>query len=1485
MNKIVKKFKFIVRNIDRIIRQQYYLSYCKTLLDKNCNTHPPSSFQERYYYLENIGKKDSSNTVKLLLSYSGEANVDLIKQAIKIIVENNEILRTTFIESNGILTQVIHDHFEPAVITHDLTSTVSLIDYDQYVNKIASKTFELDKLPLFEIHILKLDAYKIEILTNFHHLIWDGWSQYLFYRELSTIYNTLSELKEFDYKPRPQYKLYASIEDRYCKANLEQAVVFYKKYLKNHEVVNLNLQADNTSDTTESDVILIPIKSEIIDRAKSTCTKINCTLNEFLLSAFFITLYYFCKQENISVMIPRFNRFHPTFQKMYGPMLNALPILTRIEPDLKVTEFVSIISRTIKQLFAYDDTPIDKIISEIKKDPEYTGKTFDFQFLFNYISPEWANHVQLTGLNLHKERLIIPELNHLMTMYISGDSNNGDMGITFAYQKAKLTRNVAELLLNSYLQIVENISANYSSQIKTIKLTSDISDNTKLSLSLPITRTPFSPIVNKAISSIIENKDRNFLIQGEHIYTYQALLNSIIQICELISHHIHKPNQVIIIAGKRDLYFYAAMLATMAHNQTIFLLDENKNISEIEILIKQLAPNLIISNDSLHYVLFKEKFCKIIDVRDLPEQSNHDHSFLINKTSEIQPNDTAYIVSTSGSTGTPKLIKGSQEGLAHFINWQHRRFKITNSDCCAQITGVGFDVVYREILTPIISGSTLSLPSGNLWTNHIDFANWFKKDKVTFIHVVPSVLDVIIKSFNTCNQVILPDLKYLFTAGEPLSDHLITAWKHATYSNVIFVNLYGPSETTLAKSYYIAPSIINKGIQPIGSPIDQTQIYISRHDLSPCIPFEHGQIIIRTPYRSQGYHGHEKSHFIINPFTNIQDDLLYQTGDYGHIDTDGLIHIHGRADDQIKVNGVKFHLSAVEYQLIQIPYISDCVVIQKEFQPGEKILTAYISTTHNDSKLSKRNIISRLSERIPDYMIPTKFYYIDSIPKTHSGKKDRQRLLNGLLESREITDDIVIPTSETEKIVCNIWTRITGNKSISVLDTQKQAGIDSLTSVKCLFEINKTFNTNITPIEFMRNDTIRKISALIDSNEADSQSYSIDKLKIKDLKKYLKNINKPNVPVGDSNINILLTGVTGFLGSYIFKELVESYPEKRLFLLIRSTSNSTSTERVRSICKDMQIDYQIHQDRIKVIDADLSKPQLGLNDNQYDILAKSIDTIIHCGALVNFASPITDLKAANIDGTYEIIKLSMHDHLKPISYISTAGIIPSTDTISRTTITESISIDFGDEVEIYGGYAQTKWVAEYAMHEAKNNGVPVKIYRVGRISGDSTTGMWPQTDFIYSFIRTVDELRMAPDINVKIDLLPVDITARMIATIHEDSWDDNYCFHLVNPNKLSMSELAEILSKQHDRVSISSYQSWRNTVFAHIKEGKDIPLSPFIHLLPMNIDDLPRLKYERHIDVKYTRNRLQSYRLDFPIIDKQTITRYLGKNLGGSFPF
>jgi amino acid adenylation domain-containing protein len=347
----------------------------------------------------------------------------------------------------------------------------------------------------------------------------------------------------------------------------------------------------------------------------------------------------------------------------------------------------------------------------------------------------------------------------------------------------------------------------------------------------------------------------------------------------------------------------------------------------------------------------------------------------------------AYVFATSGSTGTPKVILSRHRGLSHFTRWQRDTFAIGPGDRIGQIANWTFEVVIREVFTPLISGATVCLPDTRSVEAHRIFP-FAREHGITILHVVPTLVRRWLRDPSA--DLSLPTLRTTFFAGEPLHADVAHAWRRKTAAAATVINLYGPTETTLAKCHYPVPDGAPPGLLPVGTPLPGCDVAImTPGSWQPCPDGEIGEIVIRTPYRSAGYLGvNQTDTFPVNPFTDNPADRVYRTGDLGRIDGQGQLWVQGRIDDQVKVRGVRLTLGAIEDVIQSMRGVSQAKVIDSHAPDGNIVLTAFVVSDgpHGpDGPTIRRTVAAHL----PSAAVPTAIHTVDQIPLLPGGKTDR----------------------------------------------------------------------------------------------------------------------------------------------------------------------------------------------------------------------------------------------------------------------------------------------------------------------------------------------------------------------------------------------------------------------------------------------------------------------------------------------------------------
>ena len=463
---------------------------------------------------------------------------------------------------------------------------------------------------------------------------------------------------------------------------------------------------------------------------------------------------------------------------------------------------------------------------------------------------------------------------------------------------------------------------------------------------------------------------------------------------------------------------------------------------------------------------------------------------------EYSPEDKIYVYFTSGTTGTPKAILGKNGSLLHFLNWEIKTFGIDERFRFSQFTNPGFDVFLRDILVPLCAGARICIPDyRQVLLNNERLAPWISTRGITLIHCVPSLFRIF-NALPSTDRETFKHLKYILLAGERVTPLDLQRWYEKNGDHTQLVNLYGPTETTLAKVFYlIRKSDAQKKNIPIGKPIDGARVIILDQDMDICDELVEGELYIRTPYRSFGYYNDPhltKQKFIPNPFNTDSNDIIYKTGDLGRMLPDGNIELIGRADRQVKIRGRRIELEEIEAVLTCNSTVQEAAVIKEEITNQGVSLHAFVVPKGGRMQAEEsfiHEIRAYLSAELPDYMVPSSIRILEQIPRKTNLKVAFDILGEMLKKQKE--KEYIAPRNEIEHKLVEIWSGLLGveKEKISITASFFELGGNSLNLMTLSSRIHRILNIKISLEQIFENSTIAKQAVLI-TTEANRDKFT-----------------------------------------------------------------------------------------------------------------------------------------------------------------------------------------------------------------------------------------------------------------------------------------------------------------------------------------------------------------------------------------------------------
>ncbi len=614
----------------------------------------------------------------------------------------------------------------------------------------------------------------------------------------------------------------------------------------------------------------------------------------------------------------------------------------------------------------------------------------------------------------------------------------------------------------------------------------------------------------KIIHSVFENVAEKFsgniaIEQGERNITYDALNRNANRIAHALHENGVEKNAVVGIFLPGSIEYIAGIMGVSKSGGVFMPLDIEFPEKRLEYILKQTLPKVVVTSPELKdtvmrqlsdfglsdkitclLIINQEKQITVIQTDNggaTVSASEYSHE---NPQLRSGPDDSNYIIFTSGSTGDPKAILGCHKGLSHFVHWEIQEFALDENIHVSLFAPTTFDVSFRDIFVPLLTGGTVCIPEQETRANIRHLLKWMEDSKLTLVHCVPSLFRLILKEIETGNQKsgdILPDLKHILLAGEAVYGSDVIRWMDCVGDRIELVNIYGPSETTLAKIYHrINEKPLEKNkIIPLGQPISNTAVLILK-DNALCRVGEIGEIFIKTPFRSKGYYNAPElnaASFVQNPLNTEEEDIIYKTGDLGRYLPDRSVEFIGRLDGQVKVNGIRIEMNEIESKLFGYDTIERPLIIAHKTPDYDIRLVCYYT---EKSPTDIDALRAYLRHYLPVYMIPSFFVRLDEFPFNINGKIDKKALPK--------PEDIIYatikyesPANEIEESLAEMWGDVLGLKKVGVNNPFFQIGGNSLSAIRIISKIYKTFEREISIQDFFAHSTVRNLSAFVSQSD------------------------------------------------------------------------------------------------------------------------------------------------------------------------------------------------------------------------------------------------------------------------------------------------------------------------------------------------------------------------------------------------------------------
>ncbi|KAJ2963282.1 hypothetical protein NQZ79_g1633 [Umbelopsis isabellina] len=597
-------------------------------------------------------------------------------------------------------------------------------------------------------------------------------------------------------------------------------------------------------------------------------------------------------------------------------------------------------------------------------------------------------------------------------------------------------------------------------------------------------------------------------------------------------------------------------------------------------------------------------------------------------------------------------------------------------------------------------------------------------------------------------------------------------------------------------------------------------------------------------------------------------------------------------------------------------------------------IDGFVSSTDDEESKGKNGLVSRhkyrrlirnvreyLKQKLPSYAVPSVFVPLTRMPLTPNGKIDKPALPfpdTAQFRSGAATDSAKEKASakgtpemtQNETIIHNIWQKLLPappEPYIPLDDNFFDLGGHSLIATRLIFEVRNACQVDAPLGLVFKEPTIRGLAKEVtrlqnsdllidnDQTEANGQAnaggeQAVEQKEVVDYAADLTALSEshlqktyPGLSSRDgSQRTIVLTGATGFLGAFIAAKALEQ-GNTRVICVVRAKDNAGALERVKKSLESHLVwqDAWLSEKRVDAVCGDLASEHLGLSDADWERLTTEADAVIHNGALVHWVYPYQHLRAPNVIGTLEAMKLASEHHQKSFHFVSSTSVL---DTQHYVELSDNVTEKHGhgvlesDDLEgsrtgLDTGYGQSKWVAEKLIMEARNRGMPATIARPGYILGDSKSGVTNTDDFIWRLMKGCTELGYIPSMSNTVNCCAVDYVAASVAAFALDDTNSTKLgvFHITHPPSFRFTDLFGTLIRYGYPCEQTEYIDWRNRLMEYTLKSQDHSLFPLLHFV---LDDLPTSTKSAQLDDRNTQSIVSKQGIVCPAMDDELLGIY-----------
>jgi amino acid adenylation domain-containing protein len=1036
-------------------------------------SNAPLSFaQQRLWIVDKLEPHSASYNLPSALRLEGLLDIVALQRSFDELIRRHEALRTTFSIVAGEPTQVIGPPVRAALPLIDLSqSSDSEAEARRLAREEAQRPFDLARGPLLRATLVRLSAECHLLLVTLHHIVADGWSVTLLVQELGALYAAYrsgeqSSLPELEVT----YADYAVWQREWLQGQrLEAQLEYWRKQLGGElPVLKLPLAQARVGEGRRRGALeTVRVNSELTGRLRELGRSEGATLFMTLLAAWKVLLSRLSGEREVIVGTPVAGRVSRELEPLIGFFVNTLVLRTDLSGEQSCVALLKRVREVCLEAYAHQEVPFERVVEELRPEREMNHGPL-FQVLFA------LQNTPTYDLTLEDIKVTVLEPENPAARFdlaLEVSEVTGELDCRLTYDAGLFDATTIACLAQHFVNLLEAVATDPQQPISTINF---LQDEERRQLLFDWNRTQAHFPSTRCIHELFEEQaartpDADAVVFGDKRLSYRELNERANQ----WAHHLRRlgagPEKLVGIALERSPEMIAGVLAILKTGAAYVPLSPDTPPERLEIMLRDAGIELLLTEAELHDP----------EARQNPE---------INTSAD----NLAYVIYTSGSTGRPKGVEITHRSLVHSTS---ARFVYYDEPVQSfmLVSPFFFDSSVAGIFWTLCYGGKLVLAPKDFERDPKALAPLIEAEHVSHILCLPVVHSLLLRQA-TGTQ--LDSLRCVIVAGEPCPPELPKQHFELLPRASLF-NEYGPTEGTVWTTIHKCTPQDSGAIVPIGRPVPNVQTYVLDDQLQPVPVGVAGQLYIGGEGVARGYRNHAAqtaARFVPHPYSSESGARLYATGDLARYLPDGTLEFLGRRDQQIKIRGYRIELGEIEAALSDYPSVREAVVVKHESR-----IVAYLTAVGPTDDLREF-----LSERLPEYMLPSQFVLLDAMPLGANGKVNRNALPAPGASRPALRASYATPQTPLEQTIAAVWREFLKLDTVGVNDIFFELGGHSLLLVLVHETLQQRLEREVSIADMFKFPTVRALAQHLSGSSHNKEEASLNRRRAGERRAALK---------------------------------------------------------------------------------------------------------------------------------------------------------------------------------------------------------------------------------------------------------------------------------------------------------------------------------------------------------------------------------------------